>query len=117
MLWPVADFYAGSNSLSSGELELAVMFERRRRADMASLIRNVRKMQRYLYFLGGGTSRNREVFEAMFQGLRSAWTKDGSPPSPYQTWKDEALKRYAGDPQLMQLLRRHVNSNAPTSTR
>ena len=116
MLWPVADFYAGSNRLGSEELELAVMFERRRRADTASLIRNGRKMQRYLFFLGGGTSRDREEFEAMFQGLRSAWAEDGAPPGPCQTWKDEALKRYVGDPQLMDLLRRHAVSNASAST-
>lgn len=115
MLWPVGDFYDGSNRLSPEEMEFADMFDRRGRADMASLIRNGRKMQRYLFFLGG-TSREREEFEAMFQGLRSAWAEDGSQIGSYQTWKGEALKKYAGNTQLMQLLRRDVDSNVPGST-
>ena len=115
MLWPVGDFYAGSNRLSSEEMEFAVMFERRGRADMASLIRTGRKMQRYLFFLAG-TSHEREEFEAMFQGLRSAWAEDGSQLESYQTWKDGALKKYAGDTQLMHLLRRHVDSSVPEPT-
>lgn len=106
MLWPVGDFYAGSNSLSPEEMELAAMFERRGRNDMAYLVRSGRKMQRYLFFNGGGVSHGQEEFEAMFQGLRAAWAGDNNEPGPYQTWKDEALKKYAGDEQLMHLLRR-----------
>ncbi len=116
MLWPVGDLYAGSNRLSSEKMELATMFERRGRADMASMIRTGRKMQRYLFFLGGGATNDREEFEAMFQGLRSAWAEDGSQLDSYQTWKEEALKKYAEDAQLMQLLRRQVGSNVPGST-
>ena len=115
MLWPVGDFYDGSNCLSPEEMEFAVMFERRGRADMASLVRNGRKMQRYLFFLAG-TSQEREEFEALFQGLRSAWVEDGSQPDSYQTWKDAALKKYAGDAQLMHLLQRRVDSNVPGFT-
>ncbi len=106
MLWPVGDFFDGSNCLSPEERELAAMFERRGRHDMAHLVRNGRKMQRYLFFNGGGVSQSREEFEAMFQGLRAAWAGDENQPSSYQTWKDEALKKYAGDEQLKQLLRR-----------
>ena len=108
MLWPVSDFYAGSNRLSPEEIELAAIFERRRRHDMACLVRNGRKMQRYLFFNGGGVSHGREEFEAMFQGLRAAWAGDDNEPGPYQTWKDEALRKYAGDEQLMHLLRRNT---------
>ena len=104
MLWPVGDFYAGSNNLSSEEIELAAIFERRGRNDIACLVRDGRKWQRYLFFIGGGVSHQQEEFEAMFQGLRAAWAENGKEPSPYQTWKDEALKKYAGDKQLMQLL-------------
>ena len=102
MLWPVGDFYDGSNRLNPEELEFADMFESRGRADMASFIRNGRKMQRYLFFLGG-TSREREEFEAMFQGLRAAWAEDGSQVEPYQAWKEGALRKYAADTQLMHL--------------
>ena len=116
MLWPVGDFYAGSNRLSSEETELAEMFERRGRADMASLIRTGRKMQRYLFFNGGGSSHEREEFEAMFQGLRSAWAEDdGGQLDSYQTWKDQALKKYAGDAQLMNLLQRQRREEAGVS--
>ncbi len=73
-------------------------------------------MQRYLFFLGGGAPNDRDRFEAMFQGLRSAWAEDGSQLDSYQTWKDEALKRWAEDAQLMDLLRRQVDSNVPGST-
>ena len=106
MLWPVGDFYAGSNRLSPEEMELAAIFERRGRSDMAFLVRNGRKMQRYLFFIGGGVSQEREEFEAMFQGLRAAWADDRSQLGSYQMWKDEALKTYAGDEQLMHLLPR-----------
>ena len=115
MLWPVGDFYDGSNRLSPEEMEFAVMFERRGRPDIASLIRTGRKMQRYLFFLAG-TSPEREEFETMFQALRSAWADDGSQIEPYQAWKDEALKKYAGDPQLVHLLQSRVDSDVPKST-
>ncbi len=111
MLWPVADFYAGSNGLSPEELELAAIFERRGRNDLADMVRNGRKMQRFLFFNGGGVSHEQEEFEAMFQGLRAAWAGHNNEPGPYQTWKDEALKKYAGDEQLMHLLRRSTTQS------
>lgn len=106
MLWPVGDFYAGSNGLSQEEMEFAAIFERRGESDMAHLVRNGRKMQRYLFFIGGEAATGREEFEALFQGLRAAWAGDGRPPSSYQDWKDEALKKYEGDEQLKGLLLR-----------
>lgn len=106
MLWPVGDFYDGSNRLSPEEMELAAAFEHRGRNDMAYLVRNGRKMQRYLFFNGGGVSQEQEEFEAMFQGLRAAWAGGECQPGSYQTWKAEALEKYAGDEQLVHLLRR-----------
>ena len=105
MLWPVGDFYDGSNVLSPEEVELASIYERRGRSDMAHLVRNGRKMQRLMFSLGG-LSEEHDEFEALFQGLRAAWADDGRPPSSYQTWKDEALKKYEDDEQLQGLLRR-----------
>ena len=105
MLRPVGDFYDGSNVLSPEEVELASIYERRGRNDMADLVRNGRKMQRLTFFLGGLSEEQKE-FETLFQGLRAAWADDGSPPSSYQTWKEEALKKYEGDEQLQGLLRR-----------
>lgn len=106
MLWPVLDFFAGSNRLSPEEMGLAAVFERRGRNDMAHLVRDGRKMQRFLNFNGGGIPQDREEFEAMFQGLRAAWAGENFQLSPYQSWKAEALKTYAGDEQLLHLLRR-----------
>lgn len=106
MLWPVSDFFTGSNRLSPEEMELAAIFERRRRHDIADLVRNGRKMQRYFFFIGGGICQSRQDFEAMFQGLRTVWAGDENQPGLYQTWKKEALKKYAGDNQLLHLLRR-----------
>ena len=105
MLWPVGDFYDGSNVLSPEETELASIYERRGRSDMAHLVRNGRKMQRLMFGLGG-LCEEQDEFEALFQGLRAAWADDGNPPSSYQSWKDEALKKYEGDEQLQGLLRR-----------
>lgn len=108
MLWPVGDFFAGSNRLSSEEMQFAAIFERRQRKGLAHLIRNGRKMQRYLYPIGGGLPQEREEFEAMFHGLQAEWAEDSSQLVRYQTWKDEALKRYAGDEQLLSLLQNEL---------
>ena len=105
MLWPVGDFFDGSNRLSAEEMELAAILERRQRNDMARLIRNGRKMQRYLFPIGGGFPQEQDEFKAMFHGLQAAWAEDGSQLVPYQVWKDKALKRYGGDEQLSNILR------------
>lgn len=78
------DFYDGSNRLSPEEMGRAPILERRGRNDMAHLVRNGRKMQRYPFFVGGGLLRERGEFEALSQGLRAAWAEDG-PPGAYQT--------------------------------
>lgn len=107
MLWPVAKFYSGANELSPEELEFSNMFERRGRKDMADIVRNGRKAQRFLFFNGGDVSCDREEFEALFQGLRNAWAKDKEKPlSSYQVWKNAALEKYAGDEGLQRIVRR-----------
>ena len=63
-------------------------------------------MQRYLFPIGGGLPQEHDEFEAMFHGLQVAWADDSSQLVPYQTWKDEALKRYSGDEQLLSLLQK-----------
>lgn len=93
MFWPVADFYDGKNNLASEEVEFATMFERRGRTDLAEIVRAGRKMQRFIFFNGGGASTQQEEFEALFQGLRAAMAgeHEGEPGS-YQTWRAEALE-------------------------
>jgi hypothetical protein len=107
MLWPVRDFYDGKNDLSPEETEFANIFERRGRQDMAHLVRDGRKMQRYQFYNGGGVSRNQDEFEALFQGLRASWAAEHDQLEPFQDWKDEALHMYAGDEQLDLLRRSH----------
>jgi len=71
MLWLVAAFYEGSNQLSDEERELADMFRRRGREDMAKLVLQGRKHQRFLFFLEGTGPPDREEFASLFQGLRT----------------------------------------------
>jgi hypothetical protein len=73
MMWPVADFYDGSNRLSAEEIEFAAMFRQRGRDDMAQSVLKGRKSQRFSFFLGSRVSVDRKEFEALFQGLREAF--------------------------------------------
>ena len=104
MLWPVGDFYAGSNKLAPEEVEFALIFERRGREDLANIVRSGRKMQRYFFFNGGGVSREQNEFEALFQGLRASWAESGQVLGSYAVWRDRALERYRGDVRLQNML-------------
>ncbi|KAI9795794.1 MAG: hypothetical protein M1833_006815 [Piccolia ochrophora] len=96
MLWPVGDFYSGSNVLSHQELEFAEEFERRGRQDLASMVRNGRRIQRFLFFLGGRTSTEEGEFQSLFNGLRSTiLTTSGEDLESYEDWKARALGKGA----------------------
>ncbi|KAI9679958.1 MAG: hypothetical protein M1817_004973 [Caeruleum heppii] len=85
MLWPVGDFYSGSNVLSPQEIELAEHFERRGREDLGRMVRDGRRIQRFLFFLGGGSSTEKEEFESLFNGLRSTFsTMSGGDSGSYE---------------------------------
>nr|POF06964.1 hypothetical protein CFP56_31588 [Quercus suber] len=104
MMWPVGDFYDGSNQLSTEEVEFADMFRQRGREDMAQLVLKGRKYQRYLFFLGGMASTQREEFEALFQGLRKA--VDEQCTEPYSEWRDAAIAKVSQrDPVYKRLVR------------
>jgi hypothetical protein len=98
MLWPVGDFYSGSNNLSPAEIEFASIYERRGRKDMADIVRQGRKLQRFYFFNGGGIATDFEEFKSLFQGLRTAWANaEGDQFESYEDWKTQALRTYAGD--------------------
>ena len=104
MMWPVDEFYNGSNQLSAEETEFAHMFQRRGREDVAQLILEGRKYQRFLFFLGATVSSQREEFEALFQGLRRA--VDGQTVESYTEWRCAALSRASSNPALKRLMQR-----------
>ena len=84
---------------------MALIFERRGREDLANIVRNGRKVQRYFFFNGGGVSRKQDEFEALFQGLRASWAEPGQQVlEPYASWKEKALERYKGDVHLKDIL-------------
>lgn len=91
MLWPVGEFYEGSNQLSHEETELADLFRRRNREDMAQLVLHGRKHQRFTFFLGSPVSTEREEFGSLFQGLRTAVS--GEHTDSYLDWKTDAIAR------------------------
>jgi aminoglycoside phosphotransferase (APT) family kinase protein len=108
MVWPVGDFYDGSNALNEDEEKFAAIFERRGRADMAAIVRGGRRWQRYLFFLGGGIPRDMTEFEPLFQGLRKSVLNEREQPvvSSYQEWKKWALAEFSkGDLRLQALMR------------
>lgn len=88
MMWPVAKYYDGSNELSQEEHEFAQMFRRRGREDMAQMILQGRKWQRFLFFLGGTSVPPYDDFSNLFQGLRRSF--EGEDIGPYLEWRNHA---------------------------
>lgn len=107
MLWPVTDFYGGNNDLAPEELEFAAILEQLGRKDLAETVRTGRRMQRLTFFNGGGVATDQDEFVALFQGLRAAMAEEGEGrPGSYQSWRAEALEKYADDVALQELLQR-----------
>ncbi|KAF7854159.1 hypothetical protein EAF04_010456 [Stromatinia cepivora] len=90
MMWPVRDYYNGINSLCSDELKFAEAFEERGRQDLGKIVRNGRQWQRFTFFLGGVPTDKME-FNALFHGLRSAFSHNVADISTYEDWKKQAL--------------------------
>ncbi|KAI1090546.1 hypothetical protein F5B19DRAFT_504012 [Rostrohypoxylon terebratum] len=55
MMWPVAEFYDGSNELADDELRFASIFRERGRSDLASYVTKSRKVQRFFFALGAAS--------------------------------------------------------------
>lgn len=105
MMWPVSEYFDGSDELSQDELEFAAIFEQKGRSDMAGYIRQGRKMQRFLGFNGGGVPGDVDEHKVTFQAMRRAWA-DGEEIEEYEVWKEAASVQYADDEGLQSLLRR-----------
>jgi hypothetical protein len=101
MMWPVLDYYSGSNALSTEEIEFAEMFRQRGREDMEQMILQGRKYQRFVHFLGGTISEERQEFEDLFQGLRKAI--GGSSIGSYAEWRDCMVALVREDPVFKRL--------------
>ncbi|KAK3383606.1 hypothetical protein B0T24DRAFT_715471 [Lasiosphaeria ovina] len=109
MVWPVGDFYDGSNALAEDEVRFADIFEQRGRGDLGKMVRGGRPWQRYLFFLGGRIPREMIGLEPLFQGLRKsmpAGENNAAAISSYLDWKQGALAGLSKQgAQLLALLR------------
>lgn len=108
MMWPVGDFYDGSNSLAADEQRFTAIFEERGRTDIGNIVRQSRRWQRYLFFLGGGIPRDLAELKSLFDGLRKSFAGEEEEAAivPYDIWRQDALAEFAkGDGQLRTLVR------------
>ncbi|KIH94566.1 hypothetical protein SPBR_05934 [Sporothrix brasiliensis 5110] len=98
MLWPVGEFYEGSNILAANETLFAeLMSSRGGRDDLATLVRDGRPWQRYLFFLGGGLPSTLDEFEPLFRGLQNAFSGGGKEikvPYRYAEWKSQVIDNF-----------------------
>ncbi|OJD24613.1 hypothetical protein ACJ73_04025 [Blastomyces percursus] len=110
MLWPTRSFIAGDNALSPAELEFADIYRRRGRPDMADIVLNGRRLQRFLYSLGDSWTADQRGFEALFLGLRKAFIREGDEDAAavaqesFEFWKKTLIAKYSVEyPQLQRL--------------
>jgi hypothetical protein len=102
MLWPVAEFYNGSNELSAEELRLAAILREKGREDLADCVTKGRKVQRFFYALGPeGSFLDMETLPLLFAGLRRAFNLEDE---EWETWKSKALNKWKDDSLLLRLL-------------
>ncbi|KAI4843019.1 hypothetical protein E4T44_06979 [Aureobasidium sp. EXF-8845] len=85
MMWPVQEYYDGSNDLSPEEREFAQMFQGRGRQDMAQMILQGRAWQRFLFFLGSAGTHPCDDFGGLFHGLRRSF--EGENIGSYEEWR------------------------------
>lgn len=100
MLWPVGEFYDGSNELSKDELLFAQIYKEKGRKDLAEIVLNGRKLQRYLFFNGGGMPAELEEFDYLHLGLLNAFG-EADDPAKFSKWKLDALERFQNDAPLL----------------
>ena len=104
VLLPVADFYAGKNSISEDEEFFAECFEANGHPDLAMIVRNGRIIHRFRFCCGYDLS-DWKGFLGLFGGLLAAigCTEDFD----WETWRAEALVRYQDDHRLHQLIEKY----------
>lgn len=101
---PVADFYAGANSLGDDEITFAGLLEEKGRRDLAEFVWNGRLQHRFAFCCGYDLA-DWDGFLGLFQGLRDAVKVDNG--VRWDDWKTAALHRYREDTGLLLLLSRH----------
>ncbi|KAK3185503.1 hypothetical protein K4F52_005814 [Lecanicillium sp. MT-2017a] len=114
MMWPVADFYDGSNELAHEELLLASVFREKGRDDLAGYVLNGQRVQRLLFALGpSGAAEDKKTFARLFMGMKRAVEKScdndkvkssGNEEEEWLAWKAEALEKWKDEPLLQTLL-------------
>ncbi|KAI1081885.1 hypothetical protein F5B20DRAFT_578664 [Whalleya microplaca] len=104
MMWPVAQFYDGSNELTDEELRFAGIFREKGRNDLASYVTEGRKVQRFFFAFGAATEcqNDHQTFVALFMGLKRAFE---SKEEGWEEWKSKALEKWKSDKVLQDLLR------------
>ncbi|EEH09420.1 conserved hypothetical protein [Histoplasma capsulatum G186AR] len=102
MMWPVNEFYDGSNQLAADELRLAAIFQERGRADLANYVLKGRKVQRFFFALGPESSFiDMQTLPRLFAGLQEAFNVKSE---EWETWKSKALVKWKDDELLLGLL-------------
>jgi hypothetical protein len=111
VLLPVADFYAGENSIGEDEVFFAKCFEAKGHPDLGKIVKNGRLIHRFRFCCGYDLA-DWKGFLGLFAGLLEAMgiTNDFH----WENWKAEALKRYQNDHQLQQVFRIY-NENSSVS--
>lgn len=102
MMWPVMEFYKGSNVLTGDELRLAEVFRNRGRGDLAECVLDGRKAQRFFFGLGTEASYiDHPTFLSLFAGLQEAFT---SANAEWEDWRAAALERWKSDGFISRML-------------
>lgn len=105
VLLPVADFYAGENSIGEDEEFFAECFEANGHPDLAMIVRSGRIIHRFRFCCGYDLS-DWKGFLGLFGGLLAAigCTEDFD----WDNWKAKALWRYRDDHQLQLVIEKYV---------
>jgi hypothetical protein len=102
MMWPVIEFYNGSNDLAADELRLAAIFREKGREDLATCVIEGRKVQRFFFALGPESLfLDMQSLSHIFAGLQRAFNLEDD---EWNAWKSKALKRWRVDDLLLGLL-------------
>lgn len=102
MMWPVSEFYDGSNELTAEELRLAAIFREKGHGDLADCVINGRKAQRFFFALGPeGSFLDVQALQHLFAGLQRAFNLEDE---EFETWKSKALNKGKNDRVLLGLM-------------